>query len=218
MLHTHTHNKQVNWDEQNCSHGCIETWSLSNLLLYHQIVTAHEWASFSPPWLGGKALEDPETQHQKRRVGGKAQMKRRPFSETVSGIYSLKVQTYKILVVVICKEALETAGPVSATLQQTERTLLTAHIAVPRVFFDGRMSCSLTDEQVHTLDAETPENEPRLRDWSQCDEYMWYPAGATAYAFSATTVSERARKQPSRHSVCFSHCGLEWSWHCLRHD
>lgn len=87
--------------------------------------------------------------------------KRRLLSETVIGVFALERFTHKILVVIICKEMLETAGPVSATLQQTKHTLLTAHVAVPRVFFDGRMGRSLTNEEVNTLHTETPEHRPR---------------------------------------------------------
>lgn len=77
------------------------------------------------------------------------------------------------MVVIICKEVLETAGPVSATLQQTKNTLLTTHIAVPWVFFDGCMSCALTNEQVHTLHTETPENKPRKIGTKISDIYMY---------------------------------------------
>lgn len=64
--------------------------------------------------------------------------------------------TYKILVVVICKEELETTGPVGTTLQQTKHSFLTAHVAVPRVLFDGSVSRPLTNQEVHALHTETP--------------------------------------------------------------
>lgn len=69
--------------------------------------------------------------------------------------------THKILVMIICKEVLETAGPVGATPQETEHTLLAAHVAVPRVLFDGSMCRSLTNEEVDTLHTETPEHRQR---------------------------------------------------------
>lgn len=65
------------------------------------------------------------------------------------------------MIVIICKEVLETAGPIATTLQQTEHTLLTAHVAVPWVFFDGSVSGSLTNKKVHALHTEAPA--PRTR-------------------------------------------------------
>lgn len=57
---------------------------------------------------------------------------------------------------IVCKEVLEAAGPVDATGQKTKDALLAAHVAVPRVLFDGRMRGPLTDEEVHTFHTETP--------------------------------------------------------------
>lgn len=57
---------------------------------------------------------------------------------------------------IICKEVLEAAGPVSATLQQAKRTLLSAHVAVPWVLFDGCVGRSLTNKEVDTLHTKTP--------------------------------------------------------------
>lgn len=57
---------------------------------------------------------------------------------------------------IICKEVLEAAGPVDATGQQTKHALLAAHVAVPRVLFDGRMCRPWTDEKVDAFHAETP--------------------------------------------------------------
>lgn len=62
---------------------------------------------------------------------------------------------------IVCKEVLEPVGPVTATAQEAERILLTAHEAVPRVLFDGRVGRSLTHEEVDTLHTETPADKPR---------------------------------------------------------
>lgn len=60
---------------------------------------------------------------------------------------------------IVCKEVLEAAGPVDATGQETKHALLAAHVAVPRVLFDGRMCCPLTDQEVDTFHAKTPTQE-----------------------------------------------------------
>lgn len=89
--------------------------------------------------------------------------------------------THKILVMIICKEVLEAAGPVGATPQETEHTLLAAHVAVPRVLFDGCMCRSLTNEEVDTLHTETPETqaeEVNQHEWRHvyqvCSRTRWY--------------------------------------------
>lgn len=69
--------------------------------------------------------------------------------------------THKILVVIVCEEVLQAAGPVAAAAQQTEHAFLAAHVAVPRVLFDGGVRRPLADEQVHTLHAETPAHRKR---------------------------------------------------------
>lgn len=69
--------------------------------------------------------------------------------------------THKILVMIVCEEVLQTAGPVAAAAQQTEHAFLAAHVAVPRVLFDGGVRRPLTDEQVDTLHAETPAHRKR---------------------------------------------------------
>lgn len=136
----------------------MQTWIhfLSNLLLCHQTVTGHEWASFSPPSLGGKPLVFPKIQHRETEVERKLDTQQKDYiSETDS------CPTHKILVVVICEEVLETAGPVCATPQQTERVLLAAHVAVPWVLFDGCMCRSLTNKEINALHTETPEHRCR---------------------------------------------------------
>lgn len=60
---------------------------------------------------------------------------------------------------IVSKEVLEAAGPVNATGQKAEHALLAAHVAVPRVLFDGRMCRPLTDQEVHTLHTKTPTRE-----------------------------------------------------------
>lgn len=65
--------------------------------------------------------------------------------------------THKILIVVLCEEVLQAAGPVAAPAQQAERPLLAAHVAVPRVLLDGGMRRPLAHQQVHALHAEAPE-------------------------------------------------------------
>lgn len=57
---------------------------------------------------------------------------------------------------IVCEEVLQTTGPVAAAAQQTEHAFLAAHVAVPRVLFDGGVRRPLTDEQVDTLHTETP--------------------------------------------------------------
>lgn len=64
---------------------------------------------------------------------------------------------HKVLVVVIGEEVLQAAGPVRAPLQQAQRALWTAHVAVPRVLLDGSVGSSRTNEEVHALYAEAPE-------------------------------------------------------------
>lgn len=76
-----------------------------------------------------------------------------------SKIDELLVATHEILFVIICKEVLEAAGPVDATGQQPKHALLAAHVAVPRVLFDGRMCRPWTDEKVDTFHTETPAGE-----------------------------------------------------------
>lgn len=71
------------------------------------------------------------------------------------------VRTHKVLVVIICEEELQAAGPVAAPHQQPEHALLRAHVAVPRVLFDGCVSRALTHQEVHALHAETPEGHRR---------------------------------------------------------
>lgn len=65
-------------------------------------------------------------------------------------------KTHKILIVVLCEEMLQAAGPVAAPAQQAKRPLLAAHVAVPRVLLDGGMRCPLAYQQVHALHAEAP--------------------------------------------------------------
>lgn len=60
---------------------------------------------------------------------------------------------------IVCKEVLEAAGPVSATGQKTKHAVLAAHVAVPRVLFDGRMCRALTDEEVHAFHTKAPTQE-----------------------------------------------------------
>lgn len=57
---------------------------------------------------------------------------------------------------IVGEEVLEAAGPVGATGQETKHALLAAHVAVPRVLFDGRVGRPLTHEEVDTLHAKTP--------------------------------------------------------------
>ena len=71
--------------------------------------------------------------------------------------------THKVLLVVICKEVLQAAGPVRAALQQAEHALLTAHVAVPRVLLDGGVGGSLTHQEVHALHTEAPGHGGRRR-------------------------------------------------------
>lgn len=65
-------------------------------------------------------------------------------------------ETHKILIVVLCEEVLQAAGPVAAPAQQAERPLLAAHVAVPRVLLDGGVRRPLAHQQVHALHAEAP--------------------------------------------------------------
>lgn len=60
---------------------------------------------------------------------------------------------------IVCKEVLEAAGPVSASGQKTEHAVLAAHVAVPRVLFDGRVGRPWTHEEVDTFHAKTPAQE-----------------------------------------------------------
>lgn len=80
---------------------------------------------------------------------------------------------------IICKEVLETAGPVSATHQKTKHTLLTTHETVPRILFDGCMGCALTNEKVYTLHTETAEH--RLRRLIREHIYLVYLVIVMAY-------------------------------------
>lgn len=57
---------------------------------------------------------------------------------------------------IVGKEVLEAAGPVRATDQETKHALLAAHVAVPRVLFDGGVCSPLTDEEVDTFHAKAP--------------------------------------------------------------
>lgn len=65
-------------------------------------------------------------------------------------------KTHKILIVVLGEEVLQAAGPVAAPAQQAKCPLLAAHVAVPRVLFDGGVRRPLAHQQVHTLYAEAP--------------------------------------------------------------
>lgn len=65
-------------------------------------------------------------------------------------------ETHKILIVVLCKEVLQAAGPIAASAQQAIRPLLAAHVAVPRILLDGCMRCPLANQQVHAFHAEAP--------------------------------------------------------------
>ena len=98
----------------------------------------------------------PEIQHREREGGRERDRGGEGGGGQFSG--SKRCITHKILVVIICEEVLETAGPVGAAPQQTEPTLLTTHVAVPRVLFDGCVRRSLTNEEVDTLNTETPEH------------------------------------------------------------
>lgn len=69
--------------------------------------------------------------------------------------------THKILVVVICEEVLQAAGPVSTALEEPVDVLWAAHEAVPGVFFDGGVSGPLTHEEIYALHTETPEHTRR---------------------------------------------------------
>lgn len=93
----------------------------------------------------------------RHREGGK---EKTPQWDSYWGFLALGCFTHKILIMIISKEMLETAGPVSATLEQAKHTLLTAHVAVPRVLFDGCDGRSVTNEEVNTLHTETPEHRP----------------------------------------------------------
>lgn len=64
--------------------------------------------------------------------------------------------THKVLIVIVGKEALQSAGPVGPTLQQAVLTLWPAHVAVPRVLFYSCLCRAGPHPQIHTFHTEAP--------------------------------------------------------------
>lgn len=69
--------------------------------------------------------------------------------------------THKLLVVVIGEEHLQPRGPVFPPPQQPVGALVPTHVAVPRVFFNGRLGSAGPHQEIHALHAEAPGRKPR---------------------------------------------------------